>query len=541
MRAAILLILLLAGLAGAGTMAVELAAVRLLAPCFGASLVVWTNVLASILVALALGYLLGGRLAAGERSVRRLGWVLLGAAVATAIAPMLARALIRGLAPGALALHEATDVVLWGSLATALVVFGPPALLLGSASPLAVDALAARGGFGAGRAGALVLCAGTLGSLAGVFATTHLLLPALGLAWTFRVAGLVLAAAGSAAFAMSRGGRHEPALAAAAALIGGLASAARAPVADVPEGSRLLAAGESPYQSVRVVEQGTGVERLRFLQVNESFDSFQSVWQPELGLLPEGYYYNDFALPFFWDEERSDWRVLVLGLGGGTALRVLAGVLPEGDHLDAVGIEIDPLVVAFARRYLDLDPSAFGARTRARVVAGIDARTALRALDAPFDLVLLDCYANQVELPAHLVTSEFFAELEGLLAEGGWIVANLGGFGFEDPIVAAVAHTCAIAFDLPVLVLAVPRARNFILVARRGELPLDAEGLPRSAGGSLAARAAKARLVQGFRVFDPADDGLTLTDDRSPSERLQARSLREARGRLLGAAQVDTR
>lgn len=522
-------------------MAVELAAVRLLAPSFGTSLVVWTNVLASILLALALGYLLGGRLAAGERSVRRLGWVLLGAAATTAVAPTLARWLIRGLAPPAFALHEATEVILWGSLATALVVFGPPAVLLGSASPLAVDTLAARGGLGAGRAGALVLCAGTIGSLAGVFATTHVLLPALGLAWTFRIAGLVLAAAGFAAFALSRIGGNERALAVSAALIAALVSAESEPAAVGPGGTRLLAAGESQYQSVRIVEQGTGAKRLRFLQVNESFDSFQSVWQPELGLLPEGFYYNDFALPLFWDEARSDWRVLVLGLGGGTALRVLAGVLPEGDQLDVVGIEIDPLVVALARTYLDLDPSKFGARTRAHLVEGLDARAGLRSLETPLDLILLDCYANQVELPPHLVTLEFFAELEERLADGGWVVANLGGFGFEDPIVASVAHTCSVAFGRAVLVLAVPHARNFVLVARRGELPLDVEGVPRSVAGALSARASKARLSAGFRIVVPTDAGLLLTDDCSPSERLQARSLREARARLIGTAQGDPR
>ena len=36
---------------------------------------------------------------------------------------------------------------------------------------------------------------------------------------------------------------------------------------------------------------------MRFLQVNEGFDSFQSVWQSEPGLLPEGFYYDAFALP----------------------------------------------------------------------------------------------------------------------------------------------------------------------------------------------------------------------------------------------------
>ena len=54
----------IAFLGGAAVMTLELAAVRLLAPRFGDSAPVWTNTIGVILVALALGASLGGRLAA---------------------------------------------------------------------------------------------------------------------------------------------------------------------------------------------------------------------------------------------------------------------------------------------------------------------------------------------------------------------------------------------------------------------------------------------------------------------------------------------
>ena len=79
-----------AAVAGAGVMAVELAAVRLLAPWSGASAAVWTNVIGVVLAALALGYLIGARAAAGERPAARLGGLLaLGGAVVVAL-PVLA-------------------------------------------------------------------------------------------------------------------------------------------------------------------------------------------------------------------------------------------------------------------------------------------------------------------------------------------------------------------------------------------------------------------------------------------------------------------
>src|SRR3954466_15239062 len=55
---------------GMGSLGAEIAAVRLLSPYFGASTVVWANTIGVVLVALAVGYWLGGR-AADRRPERR--------------------------------------------------------------------------------------------------------------------------------------------------------------------------------------------------------------------------------------------------------------------------------------------------------------------------------------------------------------------------------------------------------------------------------------------------------------------------------------
>ena len=505
-------------------MVVELAAVRLLAPWFGTSLLVWTNVIAVILLALALGYLIGGRLAARPAPLALLSWLLGAAALLVAWLPTLGAACARLFLPPQLALHEAVELVGWGSLAVALIVFLPPAALLGTVSPLVAESLARARGDSAGRAGGLVLSVSTLGSLAGVFGTSHWLLPVLGLQRTFLLAGAgLLGAALSARLQAGRGARAGLVV---LALLGASAAAVTPARPALAPGLVELARVESPYQTVRAVEDR---ERgLRLLQVNESFDSFQSVWQASPGPLPEGFYYNDFLLPLRWADSVRPWRMLVLGLGAGTVVRVFEGAAEV--ELESTGVELDPAVVRLAEQHFDLRSEP----PRRAVWAGIDARVALRVAPGPFEHIVLDCYSNQIEIPPHLCTREFFEAARARLAPGGWLTANLGGFSFDDPVVRTVAGTCATAFAAPVLLVRVPQSRNFVLLARRdASLPWSAEhgwspsvreGLPLGP-----------RVLPGFAcLVPPLEDA--LSDDRCPIERLQLRSLREARARHTHAA-----
>ena len=67
--------------AGAGSLATEITAARLLAPYYGSSTVVWANVIGLVLASLSLGYWLGGRIADRRPEPRLLGTIVLAAAV----------------------------------------------------------------------------------------------------------------------------------------------------------------------------------------------------------------------------------------------------------------------------------------------------------------------------------------------------------------------------------------------------------------------------------------------------------------------------
>jgi hypothetical protein len=120
-------------------MILELSAVRLIAPWFGTSSAVWTHVIGVVLLALSTGYLLGARLSRGANPVRALGLCLLAAAVATGWLPGATAPVAGWFRPPEVALDEAAELLRWGSLASALVLFLPPTLVLGCVPPLATE------------------------------------------------------------------------------------------------------------------------------------------------------------------------------------------------------------------------------------------------------------------------------------------------------------------------------------------------------------------------------------------------------------------
>src|SRR6476469_3086106 len=95
-------------------MSTEMCASRLLAPFFGASILVWANIIGLILIYLAVGYFVGGRVADRYPSMTVMARLMLIAAAAIAVLPFL------------------------GSFFAVMLLFSIPVTLLGMASPFAV-------------------------------------------------------------------------------------------------------------------------------------------------------------------------------------------------------------------------------------------------------------------------------------------------------------------------------------------------------------------------------------------------------------------
>jgi hypothetical protein len=158
---------LIAGWSGFFVMAVELLGGRLLAPTFGSSIYVWGAIITVFMLALSLGYLAGGRYSMNAPSVRRLGVILIIAALT--VVPLLLFA-----EPMLDALSQAVPDPRFGSLLSAVVLFFVPTFFSGMVSPYAVRLLVQDRQSSGRHAGQLYFVS-TFGSAAGTLLTSFYL------------------------------------------------------------------------------------------------------------------------------------------------------------------------------------------------------------------------------------------------------------------------------------------------------------------------------------------------------------------------------
>ncbi|MCQ1953011.1 fused MFS/spermidine synthase [Arthrobacter sp. zg-Y238] len=116
-------------------------------------------------------------------------------------------------------------------------------------------------------------------------------------------------------------------------------------------------------------------------------------------------------------------RALHLGAGALTLTRYLQATRPGSEQ---AAVELERELLDFVLAHLPLPEG-----TRLETVIG-DARESLDRFDGrSFDAIVLDIFAGP-DAPAHLATSDFYAELIALLSPAGVLLVNVG----DDPPLA---------------------------------------------------------------------------------------------------------
>lgn len=473
-----------ASLTGATVMMIELLGTRIIGPYYGVSMIVWSSLLSTALLALSVGYLVGGRLA-DTAPWLRLSHILLVTAVLIGVIPLLSKPV--QLASNGLGLRG-------GALLSALVLFTPCLLTLGMVGPYVIKTVT-RGLERVGRTAGTVYAISTLGSVFGTLVLGFFLLPLFGTETiVVSLSFLMLAMAFALALYERRRLKSDHSLVVWGVSTGLLAVALLLGVGtaigerDYP-GSEVVFEAETHYGWVRVIDQP---ERgVRWLMSGGSTIGAEDL-ETGLGLL--GYQQVVGQLPRFHPAGDS---ALLVGLGSGHLVNAYAGF---GVRTDA--IEIDPAVAHAAQAYFSFQPTG-------DVIVG-DARYRIQQLNRRYDLIVHDCFTGGAE-PIHLLSLEMFQTLKARLKPGGVLALNFVGLTHEgqQAPVEAVANTLDQVFEHRRTFVSSPEAtfNDFVFVVSDAPLELSGPEPPR-------------RWLEAREVNVEGDTELVITDDFNPLETL---------------------
>lgn len=478
--------------AGMCIMGVEMAAFRLLAPHFGQTQLLITNVIGTIMIALSIGYWVGGRLSDRYPRPEGISWIMLGAAVFTGAIPLLSRPILAW-AARALASQDLGSFA--ASLAGTVFLFLIPLGALGMVSPFAIrTAMVDRETVG--RTSGAIYCLATVGSIVGTYLPTLLLIPWIGTRATillFAALMLVTAVAG-----LLRVRRGAAASASALFLIAALGYSGLTPPAKM---ENVIAEEESLYNYIRVVER----DGRNLLFLNEGH-GYHSVYDPE-SVLVNGVWDTFLALPSMVDVGDGRLDVLIIGLAGGTASNQLSHFW-RGD-LSIDGVEIDPAIIEIADAHFALD-------RRHLTVHVADGRTFLAGTQKQYDVIIVDAY-KQPYIPFYLATQEFFTSCAAHLSPGGLLAINVATFTprpeflimIEDTICSVFPSVYSYRIDNVDVAFS-----NIVIVASAKALPTT--GLARAFPGAPAE--VLTRVEKNIRPIEARSEPMVMTDDWAPIE-----------------------
>lgn len=471
---------------GMSIMAIEMTASRLVAPYFGTSLFVWANVIGMIMAALAVGYWFGGKWAERSPKLKTLLLLLCVAAVLAGLIPFAVAPFSR-LVIGQLVVASGAMLIALGSFLVLLLLFAAPILLMGMTSPFLIKLLSDHRGAGETAGGVFALS--TVGSLVGTFAPAFYFIPTIGTRAT------VLLFAGILLVTVLFGLLGKRAIVAAVVFLL-VPWAAQVPVR---ASEKALVEAESPYQYIQILEDH-GARLLRF---NEGMAD-QSEEYPDTPYTGR-YWDTIYPLPNLTKAEKP--RVLILGLATGTIARGIIQTRPPGS-VHVTGVEIDAKVVEFGRRFFSLDKLP---KDQLDIVIE-DARTFLQRTDQKYDMILVDAYANQLYIPPHMASQEFFTLAKSRLNPGGILVANVNTPLVTSPLLTSIVKTIKTVYPY-VDISHVPQSWNRIIIASDQEIDWEgaASRMPEELGQIYT-------NVMSERADIDSSTGMLLTDDRAPVE-----------------------
>ncbi|MCI5648936.1 MAG: fused MFS/spermidine synthase [Fusicatenibacter sp.] len=488
---------------GMSVMAVELGASRLLAPYFSSSQIVWTIIIGTIMIAMALGNIWGGKQADKNPNPDLLYRRILIAAVWIAAIPFVGKYIILGIS-GLLVLTISNHFLILAAFVACMVIFVYPLFLLGTVTPslvkYTVDSLDDSGKV-VGTLGAF----NTIGSIIGTFLPTFVTIPAVGTAITFLIFSGILLVLALIYFINRGSGKKACTISVILFLLCSILGHSGSFAFWEKE---LTYEGESIYNYLQVRED----EEKVILSTNVLF-GVQSVMRKDDSLT--GMYYDyAMAAPLMADTlEKEDAKILILGMGTGTYAKQC---LKYYGNLTVEGVEIDQKITNLARKYFKLPETV--------PVTTYDGRAYLQAIDGKYDVIMVDAYQD-ITIPFQMSSVEFFELVREHLTENGVMVVNMNmKSDGEDGINQYLSDTISSVFS-EVYMVDVKRSTNRELFASQSKEMISRmlSSVEKLSDHEL--QVMMEEVAENLEYYEPGE--CILTDDKAPVEVLGMRAIDE--------------
>lgn len=464
-------------LSGAIIMILEILGFRILAPHFGYSVYVSGSLVGIVMVALALGYFFGGRLADRKPEKLILFKLILLADIYLIIITVFYLDLIESIAKFG---------IIYGSVLSSVFLFGPSIILLGMVPPFIIKLMTKDTSI-VGSVAGNITAIGTVGSILGTFGATFILIPKIGSHLTMQVSAVVLMLIALWGLVVKR---KEYAVLLLLFFVFGISSEQHDP--------SIIHKRETPYNLIKVTRHKNG--RL-FLKLNSNL-WIHSIYNPDSELTGSYYDYVNIA-PVIADAK----DVLVLGMGAGTSVRQLLHFFDV--NVDAV--EIDPGIIETGKDFFGLQESS-----RLRIYAE-DARPFLQNTDKKYDVINLDVYHGGIYAPFYVLTKEFFRSVYDHLNQDGVLAINvICTYKKENRtlLVNAVGKTIDTVFPS---IYKIEMFQNYLLIATKSATGLETiKGRLDAYNGNPELKEVMQSGLAAISHLPISDDAIVLTDDRSP-------------------------
>lgn len=479
---------------GISVLAIELAASRLLAPYFGISIFVWGNIIGMILIALSLGYWIGGKLADKHPTIEFLMYIMAAAGVLTSLIPVLFQLYIK-------IMNVNLSFIVFlivGSLLAVAFLFFIPVFLLGMVSPFAIRIMLSDIKSSGAVAGSLYAFS-TVGSIVGTFLSAFILIPFWGTKETIYLASIVLLLL--AGFGL----RKKPVFF--LLMLVPIGFYFITIQQNIKEVAGLVYEQESPYQFFQVFKRDERYE----LRVNDGL-GLQSIYDPN-SVLVNNYYDYYSVLPYFnYPNRKKD--ILLIDLGGGTISREYLAFFGDRAPLNIDGIEIDPGVIKAGQQFFDLAKQNINIHVS-------DGRSYLQQTDKNYDIMIVDAYSQQLYIPFHLTTQEFFLETKNHLQENGILAMNVNAVSRDSILLNRIIQTLHSVYSHTYL-SPLGEGYNWLVLASASSLDLarmkasiDQQPLIPIAN----------EVISGFEEIESDSRFQILTDNKAPIELLTEKEI----------------